>query len=149
MSKRLLTFLLEDIFEAIGRIETYSDGLSRDSFAADRKAVDAVVRNLEIIGEAAGNLPQSYRETHADIEWGQIVGFRNRELPCPRLLQKIIQELPGVVSSFFNGRSLASDIQLGTQRDIHVVFSCDNSRLFFIQAHQSRDPIDLSSWISG
>ncbi len=47
-------FWIEDILEAIERIEEYSDDQTFESFAADRKTVDAVVRNIEIIGEAAG-----------------------------------------------------------------------------------------------
>jgi uncharacterized protein with HEPN domain len=112
MSKRLLTFLLEDILEAIGRIEIYSNGLSRDSFVADRKAVDAVVRNLEIIGEAPGNLPQSYRGTHADIEWGQIedpraVKVLNETLTCIDICHRL-QSLKTFYSRVFS--SLADNL---------------------------------------
>lgn len=53
MSKRDWTLFLEDILESIGLIESYVDGMDAESFAEDRKTVDAVVRNFEIIGEAA------------------------------------------------------------------------------------------------
>ena len=53
MPKRKPELLLNDILEAIERIQAYIAGLEFDDFAADSKAVDAVVRNLEIIGEAA------------------------------------------------------------------------------------------------
>jgi uncharacterized protein with HEPN domain len=45
---------------------------------ADEKTQDAVVRNLEIIGEAANRLPQEFKVRHADIEWPKIVGLRHR-----------------------------------------------------------------------
>ena len=70
--------LLEDILDSIERIEHYIQGVKKDAFEPDRKTVDAVVRNLEIIGEAANNLPKSYRDHHSEIEWGQIIGLRHR-----------------------------------------------------------------------
>jgi uncharacterized protein with HEPN domain len=45
---------------------------------ADDKTIDAVVRNLEVIGEAARLLPQDFRESHPSIPWNQIAGLRNR-----------------------------------------------------------------------
>ncbi len=78
MSKRDAAMLLEDILECIGNIEMYTHGLKKDGFENDRKTIDAVVRNLEIIGEAARNLPASYYESHGEIEWPQIIGLRNR-----------------------------------------------------------------------
>ena len=78
MSKRDVSLLLEDIFEPIKNIEEYTQGLEEDSFKKDRKTVDAVVRNFEIIGEASNGLPSYYQENHPEIEWPQIVGLRNR-----------------------------------------------------------------------
>ncbi len=78
MSKRVASLLLEDILDSIGKIEQYIQDVREDSFEADRKTVDAVVRNLEIIGEAANNLPKSYRDRHNEIEWNQIIGLRHR-----------------------------------------------------------------------
>jgi uncharacterized protein with HEPN domain len=50
---------LEDILGAIGRIKRYTEGLSKQAFAADDKTIDAVARNLEVIGEAVKQLPAS------------------------------------------------------------------------------------------
>ena len=58
MSKRSLGLLIEDIWESIEKIERYTEGMTQDSFQRDEKTTDAVVRNLEIIGEAAGRLPK-------------------------------------------------------------------------------------------
>ncbi len=78
MSKRVASLLLEDILECISKIEGYTQGLKQDTFETDRKTIDAVVRNLEIIGEAANSLPESYRKYHNEIEWPQIIGLRHR-----------------------------------------------------------------------
>ncbi len=78
MSKRVAPLLLEDILAGIENIEAYTGGLEQDAFKKDRKTIDAVVRNLEIIGEAGNSLPTSYRDRHPDIEWSQIIGLRNR-----------------------------------------------------------------------
>jgi len=59
---------LDDIWEAIRAIREYTDGLTFESFAADRKTIDAVVRNLEVIGEAAKNLPEEIKASRGDIE---------------------------------------------------------------------------------
>lgn len=68
---------LEDILAAIAAIREYSAGMTLEQFAADRKTVDAVVRNLEIIGEAAGNLSDESRAAMPEIEWRKMVAMRN------------------------------------------------------------------------
>jgi hypothetical protein len=78
MSKRSLDLLVEDIWESIEKIERYIDGMTQDNFDSDEKTTDAVVRNLEIIGEAAGRLPEDFTNQHSEIEWVKIIGLRNR-----------------------------------------------------------------------
>lgn len=78
MPERDADLLLEDIRIAVDRIERYIAGLSRDDFLADEKTVDAVVRNLEIIGEAVRWLPAEFKEQNAVVPWNQIAGLRNR-----------------------------------------------------------------------
>jgi uncharacterized protein with HEPN domain len=78
MSNRPITLLLSDILDSIDRIPKYIEGLSFDSFSKDQKSIDAVVRNLEIIGEAANRLPDDFKEKHPEIEWHKVVGLRNR-----------------------------------------------------------------------
>ena len=78
MSKRPFPFLIADICGAIAKIERYTRGLSKDALFGDEKSVDAVVRNLEIIGEAANRLPPEFRREYPEIEWTKIIGLRHR-----------------------------------------------------------------------
>jgi uncharacterized protein with HEPN domain len=68
---------LEDILTAIGKIKRYTEGLSKQGFAADDKTIDAVVRNLEVIGEAVKQLPADMRSQEPGIEWQKIAGLRD------------------------------------------------------------------------
>ena len=78
MSKRPTDLLLDDIRESIDRIEEYTEGMSLEDFSKDRKSVDAVARNLQIIGEAASRLPDEFKASHSNVEWHKIVGLRHR-----------------------------------------------------------------------
>ncbi len=78
MSKRPASLLLNDILTAIDRIEQYITDLSFTAFSEDQKSVDAVVRNLEIIGEAANRMPDEFKEKHPEMEWYKVVGLRHR-----------------------------------------------------------------------
>jgi uncharacterized protein with HEPN domain len=68
---------VEDILGAIGKIERYTDGLTFERFQADEKTIDAVVRNLEVIGEAVRHLMTSSDELPVAIPWADIAGMRN------------------------------------------------------------------------
>lgn len=68
---------LDDILECCDRVQEYTKGYSFDQFSSDTKTIDAVVRNLEIIGEAVKNLPPELLEIRPEIEWRQIARFRD------------------------------------------------------------------------
>lgn len=68
---------LEDILEAVEKIQRYIKGLTYDTFVKNDMAVDAVIRNLEIIGEAAKNLLQDIKDKYPDIPWKRMIGLRN------------------------------------------------------------------------
>jgi uncharacterized protein with HEPN domain len=68
---------LEDVIEAIAKIRRYTAGLSFHQFAEDEKGVDAVVRNLEVIGEAVKKIPEDMRQKHVGIDWRKIAGLRD------------------------------------------------------------------------
>jgi uncharacterized protein with HEPN domain len=69
--------LLDDILEAAGRIRSYTEGMSLAELRADKKTTDAVVRNLEVIGEAIKKLPAEVRDRHPDVPWKKIAGLRD------------------------------------------------------------------------
>ncbi len=68
---------LDDISEAAKRIERYIRGFTLEKLKKDSLTVDAVVRNLEIIGEAAKRIPANVKEKYPDIEWKKIAGLRD------------------------------------------------------------------------
>ncbi|MBU1261026.1 MAG: DUF86 domain-containing protein [Planctomycetes bacterium] len=68
---------LLDILDAIERIFSYAKGMSYKSFLADQKTQDAIVRNIEIIGEAARGIPKTFRADNPQIPWDEIIGMRN------------------------------------------------------------------------
>ena len=78
MSKREPLLLVEDIIESAVKILDYTQDLSFEEFTKDSKTIDAVIRNFEIIGEAANRLPEDFKDKHPHIDWHRIRGFRNR-----------------------------------------------------------------------
>jgi len=68
---------LEDILEAVARIESYTSDTTYEAFAADRKTIDAVVRNVTVIGEAARHLPDEMKERYPEIPWDEMRRIRN------------------------------------------------------------------------
>lgn len=68
---------LEDILDATRKITAYTGSLSKSAFLEDEKTIDAVVRNLEVIGEAVKKLPENLRERHSAVEWKKIAGLRD------------------------------------------------------------------------
>lgn len=78
MSSRSSKLLIEDIWDSMEKIARYVIGMDLNSFQQDDRTIDAVVRNLEIIGEAANRLPESFKLQYAEIPWRKIVGLRNR-----------------------------------------------------------------------
>ncbi len=68
---------VEDILEAIDRIERYTSNLGYEAFAADDMVLDAVVRNLAVIGEAANHIPTEVQRLLPEVPWAAIRGTRN------------------------------------------------------------------------
>ena len=78
MSRRDVRLFLYDILEAIAKIESYTEGMSYDDFIHDEKTIDAVIRNLEIIGEATKNIPENIKDKYPKIPWKAIAGMRDK-----------------------------------------------------------------------
>jgi len=77
MSKRDPKLFIIEIIRAIEKIDNYIKNISFEDFLKNEMVQDAVIRNLEIIGEAARNIPEDIRNILPDIPWKRIVGFRN------------------------------------------------------------------------
>jgi uncharacterized protein with HEPN domain len=78
MSKRDQILLLEDMLDSAIKIKKYTELLDFEGFIKDDKTIDAVVRNLEIVGEAANRIDLDFKAMNPDIEWNRIRGLRNR-----------------------------------------------------------------------
>jgi len=68
---------LEDMLEATRKIMAYTGNFSKAAFLEDEKTIDAVVRNLEIIGEAVKKIPEDLRSQHPALEWKKMAGLRD------------------------------------------------------------------------
>lgn len=66
------------ILDAAERISVYLSGIGREEFVSNRMLQDAVIRNLEIVGEACVNLTPEFRSSHAEVPWMKASGIRNR-----------------------------------------------------------------------
>ncbi len=72
------TLFIQDILQAIERIESFISGMNYDAFVEDDKTLSAVIRKLEIIGEAVKQLPEGFTQLHPNIPWKQIAGMRDK-----------------------------------------------------------------------
>ena len=78
MSKRDWKFLFEDILECTVKIDEYLNDLDYTDFVKNSMLIDAIVRNIEIIGEASARVPDTVQNKFSDIPWKQLRGIRNR-----------------------------------------------------------------------
>lgn len=74
---RDLGLYLTDIIRAIDKIQKYTNGMTYDDLLADDKTFDAVIHNLQIIGEATKQIPEVIRQKYPHIEWRKIAGLRD------------------------------------------------------------------------
>lgn len=75
--KRESSAYLKDILEAIRRVKEYTGNLDLEEFLAQKMVVDAVMRNLEIIGEAVSQLPENLKKEFPEVPWREVKDFRN------------------------------------------------------------------------
>jgi uncharacterized protein with HEPN domain len=71
-------FYIEDMRRFATKVVSYAEGMGAAEFVGNEMVYDAVLRNLELIGEAANHVPVEVRERHPDVPWRQVVAMRNR-----------------------------------------------------------------------
>lgn len=76
MSRDVRLFL-DDMIAACEKIQRYLAGRPREAFEQDEQAFDAVLKNLEVIGEASKRLPAPFRDVHPEVAWREIAGLRD------------------------------------------------------------------------
>jgi uncharacterized protein with HEPN domain len=72
-----LSDYLNDIIIAITDIEEFTHGMSYELFAGDKKTINAVIRSLEVLGEATKHVPTSFRKKYPNIPWSKMAGMRD------------------------------------------------------------------------
>ena len=77
MPSRDWQFRIQDILECISRIDSYTTGMTYPAFRDNQLVIDAVVRNLEVIGEAANHVPAEVQLRFPDLPWAEMRGIRN------------------------------------------------------------------------
>lgn len=94
---------IQDILDSIDEIYVFIGGMSREEFLNDSKTVKAVLRNLEIVGEAAKKTPPPLRDKYPDIPWKKMAGLRDKLIheyfgvDLEIIWQLIKEELPGIL----------------------------------------------------
>ena len=76
--KRGINLFLNDIIEALEKIDTYTNDITYEQFLKDEKTRDAVLRNLEVIGEAAKNISSIIKEKYPSVNWKAVMGMRDK-----------------------------------------------------------------------
>ena len=103
MAERDWHLYLKDMRVFAERAIRYSDGLTRDQFEASQLVQDAILRNIELIGEAAARVPNAFRLANPEIAWREIVAMRNQlihgylGIDLEIVWDVIIVELPALV----------------------------------------------------
>ncbi len=78
MKKRSYRDYLEDISDAVEDIASFIEGMSKRDFLRDKKTINAVIRSLEVMGEASKKIPGTIKKRHPSMPWKKMAGMRNK-----------------------------------------------------------------------
>ncbi|MCD6256889.1 DUF86 domain-containing protein [Candidatus Aerophobetes bacterium] len=78
MKRRDYRDYLQDILNSIKDIESFIENMDFKDFSKDKKTINAVIRSIEVIGEAAKNIPKSIRDKHPQVPWKKMAGMRDK-----------------------------------------------------------------------
>lgn len=132
MRRRQWKLYIEDILEAIVRIERYTQGMDLEGFRASDITVDAVIRNFTIIGEAARQIPPEIEKANSDIPWDKMRALRNI----------VVHQYFGVDASIL-WETLRHDLPPLTPRLRRVL---EKSKLGDISRHLRLSPATSAEW---
>ena len=104
--KREVGDYIEDILEAMTNAIEFTKGMSHDEFVKDTKTVYAVIRTIEIIGEAVKNIPEDVRRKYPDIPWRGMAGMRDKVIHAyfgvkiERVWEVVKRDIPNLKPKF-------------------------------------------------
>jgi len=78
MKRRDYRDYLRDMLESVDDIESFIGGMSFEEFKRDKKTLNAVVRSIEVVGEAAKKIPRALRDRHKEIPWKEMAAMRDK-----------------------------------------------------------------------
>lgn len=105
---------VEDIVEATRKIDRYTADLDYCAFVDDELTVDAVLRNFEVIGEAAKNVPEDVRDEYDEVPWSEMAGMRDKlihgysTVEVSIIWRTVEEEIPGLKRQM---ESIRADLQ--------------------------------------
>jgi uncharacterized protein with HEPN domain len=93
---------LDDIIEALEKIEEYTRDIDFNTFSKDSKTIDAVIRNFEILGEATKQIPENIKSRYSEVPWKEMAGMRDKlvhayfGIDTSVLWETITKRIPGL-----------------------------------------------------
>lgn len=107
---------LQDISDSIDDVGNFTKDMTFEKFAKDRKTINAIIRSIEVIGEATKKLPTSVKDKHPSIPWKRMAGMRDKMIHeyfgiDVEILWKVVKEdIPSLKTSIQNALKMANKL---------------------------------------